>query len=457
MATDASEPPDDLGPALWMNWRAMEHGNVYHLHEYPLFSDAEVVWNAPPDLGPVHCFPTPILEHNTPVAEKPGVLVLGSRPGTTSVMFVRVTEHDARPREGNDHDDRGAMLDWHQSHHQPGAYHGANEDEELPALLSLVYGARLRAGPRSRIFSTWSDRMGSPLSIDPREMPSVPYVAPLRRVLPGAYGHHRLDQADIDLILSYPKVSATAATALVRAARWYQNAIWLVEVEPNVAWLMFVSAIEVAAVHWRSGEKLSPDAFAYAKPRLSEELKKLSPPAHDLVAENFARMLGSTKRFIEFVLEHLPEAPCRRPPPFARHEWTAQAFKNTLNRVYEARSEALHDGIPFPKEMCAAPRVMPGEPTALEEIPAAGVVEDGLREKAPINLHTFEYVTRSALKTWWRHMATNVQTNGQATRTQVDLMKSPSLSARRPDAGQGAIPVEPPRSTWERVAGHRGR
>jgi hypothetical protein len=35
-----------------------------------------------------------------------------------------------------------------------------------------------------------------------------------------------------------------------RAARLYQDALWIVESEPNLAWIMLVSTVETAAKEW---------------------------------------------------------------------------------------------------------------------------------------------------------------------------------------------------------------
>lgn len=41
----------------------------------------------------------------------------------------------------------------------------------------------------------------------------------------------------VEEMLSFPTLEAKQAIALVRSARLYQDALWLVESEPNLSWL----------------------------------------------------------------------------------------------------------------------------------------------------------------------------------------------------------------------------
>ena len=59
---------------------------------------------------------------------------------------------------------------------------------------------------------------------------------------------------DLDQLLTYPNLTPEDAIILVRASRIYQDALWIAESEPELAWIMFVSAIETAADHWRKAQ-----------------------------------------------------------------------------------------------------------------------------------------------------------------------------------------------------------
>jgi hypothetical protein len=271
------------GPGLWTTWQETDksNGEAVNAHEFPFFSDAEIVWNEEDSLGPVRVFRTLLLEHNRPVEGRPGVLSLGTRPHPTAVLFARI-ERRREPIEPIE-------LNWEKT--DPGSYHGAGDEEELAALLSLIYGARIRSGPPTRRYSTieGTTDSGSPLPLDPSAMPTLPYVSPLRRIVPDVFfGQKRLTTQDTELLRNYPKLTGQAATALVRAARWYQNGLWICDQEPSIAWLMLISALEVAAVEWYAGTDQTPETvLADAKPEFSDALKKISPEAHTLVAKTF--------------------------------------------------------------------------------------------------------------------------------------------------------------------------
>jgi hypothetical protein len=93
-----------------------------------------------------------------------------------------------------------------------------------------------------------------------------------------------------------------------------------------------------------------------SKPELEEVLMRYG--GDDLlqeVAEQVAPYMGSTKKFVDFVLEYLPDPPSARPYEWAQHSWETKPMKKSLERVYDYRSKALHGGKPFPHPMCGPP------------------------------------------------------------------------------------------------------
>jgi hypothetical protein len=286
-------------------------------------------------------------------------------------------------------------------------YHGGSFAEEVGALSSLGLGVRLRAGGPTRLFEPGGDPKGRPI-----EWGSRPFTTILIRkeasgwVLPNAaQGTHSLDGLSILGFLA--KLSPPDAVALVRAARLYQDALWLVESEPSLAWLMMVSAVETAANQWRKGKEAPVDRLKTSKPRLCDYLLSLGTDVPERVAEEIAESLGSTKKFMDFVLDFLPPPPSTRPPVAFQHPWDTGEIRETLRTIYGHRSRALHDGIPFPAPMCQPPfplgLAIPAErPTALAASESGGT---WLARDTPIFFHTFEYIARAALLEWWRRGA----------------------------------------------------
>ena len=192
-------------------------------------------------------------------------------------------------------------------------------------------------------------------------------------IIKNALGQHSL--VEIKVLQSFYKLSEDSAIAVIRAARLYQDAIWMVEFTPELAWIMFVSAVEIIASQWHSQKNKTKKTITY--------------------------------KFTNFLLEFLPDPPTIRPNLYAQHLWQKDAFERTFKEVYNYRSRALHDGIPFPAPMCSPP--MPaGEKGEVEEIfSALSASMKGsvwLAKDVPITLNTFEYIARNAILNWWKEM-----------------------------------------------------
>lgn len=86
----------------------------------------------------------------------------------------------------------------------------------------------------------------------------------------GPVGPHLLN--DAIYLQRFPEISAQEAMALVRAVRLYQDAIWVSESEPALAWLMFVFSIETAADYWRKEKETPIERLRASKPQLEKLL-----------------------------------------------------------------------------------------------------------------------------------------------------------------------------------------
>jgi hypothetical protein len=376
------------GPDAYENWRAMQSGTPsLQAWEFPLYSDAHVAGEITEGCGPYNFF---------------NAVAMNYTPGrAVPILYARVSSH-IEPNSPN-------MKQTDDSR-----YHGGSLSDELAALWSLILGIRLRAGGMSRWFRAGGDPMGNPyfnLSGD-GTIPEIPPM-PLRRarILPYAVGGDRAIRPE--LLNSYPLLSPGNAIALVKAARSYQTAMWIAESDPNLAWLMLVSALETVAVQWRTTDGTPVEVLRSIKP---EWVGLLEQHGNELLLEtmasNWIHLLGSTKRFIDFVLCFLPAPPLKRPQ--TQQDWSPRAMKQTLRKIYEYRSKALHGGTPFPQPMCDAPWFQPGmEAPAEMPIGLATSSQGGvwMKEDCPILLHVFEYITRGVLLKWWNSLAIDIQTS----------------------------------------------
>jgi hypothetical protein len=372
------EKPLPVGPDVQDNWKAMLGGQqVEHGYECPFFGDAHVISEI--TIGPY--------EFINPVS----MAGIGLVQPIVVLRYFSYIPYSVPSFEKTD------SL----------RYHAGSFAEEVAALASLAMGIRLRAGSANRMFFPGGDPKGRPLSLSPQPAPLL-MVSPAHHkwVIPGATGEHSLEL--LKLLESLPEVSSEDAIALIRAARSYQESLWLCETEPELAWLLLVSALETAANQWRASRGSAVERLEASKPEFFLELSGFGVSLTSRVAEEFVDSLGSAKKFVDFVIAFLPSAPKERPPSWAQVDWNPDALRKTLQIVYKHRSKALHESSPFPAPMCDAPGKFGNDWTAKSEKPisvASGQAGNvWIAKDTPLLLHTFEYIARNVLIGWWKSL-----------------------------------------------------
>jgi hypothetical protein len=367
-----TKPLDADWPPSIANWLAFQNRDAWlGTDEFPLFTDAWVTGEI--EVGPYGFVNT--------VAFKSGT--------ARAAAILRYAMH--RPWQEPDFRKTNADL-----------YHGGSPPQELAALASLAMGIRLRAGHSTRRFEPKGDPLGRPNEMHTR---SAPYFEVADSyILPSATGPHSLDS--LQILNRLPVLTPANARALIRSAWLYQDALWLVESTPELTWLLLVSALEAGANEWQKekGDKVA--RLEYSKPQLYEFLAKLEDKSIlPTVAEHIAESLGITRKFVEFALKFFPDPPRLRPPEWAQFKWESSQLKKALRTIYGYRSDALHDGRPFPGPMCEAPaRLDPSWEAPAERMLAEGASQRGgvwLQDDIPMNLHLFEYIARGVLVRWW--------------------------------------------------------
>lgn len=278
------------------------------------------------------------------------------------------------------------------------AYHDGSVSDEIAALASLTLGVRLRVAGTSRlsrIHEQGQERSPIFLEVAPLANPGRPgreYIpAALNR--PAHLGHlNRLD--------SFPDLDEGAQIELIRAARAYAMGLWWSNEDQNLAWLQFVTAVEIAANHRQKVKTTSQELVEVLWPELWSALK----PADDVVRAEVSKLvtpqMRATRKFVDFLTECTPEPPEFR-PSFGQLDWAKMAQHARI--IYGHRSTALHGGKPFPLPMLEQPR---GEENgATQEVPW-GLNTSGLggvwdAKEAPMLLSIFEYIVRGSLLNWW--------------------------------------------------------
>lgn len=135
--------------------------------------------------------------------------------------------------------------------------------------------------------------------------------------------------------------------ALLSAARLYQDAIWIADADPSLAWLLLVSAIEAAAERSDRSKSSATDWLRESKPALVKAIQEHCPDLLKIVADEIADSIGATRKFVEFVLRFLPRPPLNRPGMGFQIHWEKRDLKKSPRKIYDYRSKALHTGVPW--------------------------------------------------------------------------------------------------------------
>ncbi len=379
-APDANDRKKLLSQLNWLNWLNVSDAHSATVVEYPFYSDAHITGEFREGLGPYSFLNT------VPLANSPGIV--------NAPIILRAAIHlpGYHPPDIWETDES--------------LYHGGGWEDELAALTSVALGVRIRAGGISREFEPGQDPYGQPREWQYEPKPIV-RARSHQLILPSVVGTHSMDE--LKILESIPQIDPVRYISLIRACRSYQNALWIAESEPNLAWLLFVSALETAANDVYETDASPDERLRASKPELATYLEEYGDAEHvRKVAELIASTLGATKKFRDFTMQFRPNEPDERPAQeWFQVKWSKTGLKKVLNKVYEYRSRSLHGGIPFPDPMLQSPGFI-GINLPLDEVPLGSASYSGTWEKKdiPINIHCFHYITRGALLNWWRDTLT---------------------------------------------------
>jgi hypothetical protein len=366
-------------PQSWSNWTAfLDGGQPTCAEEFDLYSDT-IIHGVERDFGPYRVIN----------------LMVGARRETSiarPVMTLRighVTTANPRPQD---------------------AEHGGRHPDEIAALISLLLGIRLQAGGSRRYFAIANqdgDPLGRPKAQAQVEEPYLPQGSWTPIIAHALREDFPADLDELNLLTTLPSLSSEDATALVRAARLYQTALWGSEREAMSSWAQFVLAVETLATRIAEEDGTPPAAL------LKDYDKELFDICTDYgdecvrrVAESRVPKLAATRKFVGFVKRFLPDPPPVRPSSYLQ-DWSAEGLDEPLREIYGLRSDYVHSGIPFPSPLYRAPQHFGGVP--IEYLPDEPVVAGAhplskprFNKTRPIHLHVFAHLVRGAILKWWR-------------------------------------------------------
>jgi hypothetical protein len=388
---------------LWANWEAqLKDSSVVESIEFILYGRAWIT-GLEGQFGPY-------LATNAMSGLAPQ-----SPPGPQPVVAVRADLH----KLGGTNLDRTLQLT---KRFGTDAYHGGTLLDEVAALVALVLGSRIKAGPIVRRFDA-STPLGRPQFLQGLRAPYLPERTDGRCVITNtqpAVGIQEVDQLALTINLGNDD-----RRALMKAARYYQNALWIAEEDTATAWLYLVSAIETIAHRVKIAESDPVSLLKQSHPELVNKLEELHAATVTLVADTFGTTLKVTKGFRETVRRFLPDPPPIRPPSYGQIDWDWEKLRKGIDQIYKLRSKAVHEGIPFPGPLCEPPVPTTDEHGKLgtpQELPPGDSwvgISGWKATDMPMYIHVFAHITRGVLLNWMR--ATAEGSAGPAIRADVQI------------------------------------
>jgi hypothetical protein len=367
-----------MGTDAWRNWNAFnELKPEIENADHELYSDRHFV-GGPLTYGP-YCLAVII-----------GLDGSGTTPAIRPAVRLRVGVHANLIQD--------VVIDGELVPANSDAYHGGAVSDEIAALASLTLGVRLRVAGTSRL-SGIHEHGGERPPIYLEVVPIAHPGRPGREYIPAAL-NRPADLSQLERMDSFPRLDEGAQVELIRAARAYAAGLWWSNEDQNLAWLQFVTAVEIAANHWRKVRAAPQELVEDLWPELWSAVQSANDLVRAEVSKLVAPQIRATRKFVDFLTECAPGPPELR-PSFGELDWAKMAEHAKL--IYAYRSTALHGGKPFPLPMLEQPRRE--ENGAIQEVPW-GLNTGGLggvwdAKDTPMLLSTFEYIARGSLLNWW--------------------------------------------------------
>lgn len=365
--------PHPQGPSLWEQHRAAIAGDAsLERFEGALYSDADLLGKLEP-VGPLSIFSTGARTDSGLRMQAVCSIDVHSAPMLDGLVRVRT---------------------------ETSAYHGGDEVDEVAALISLALFIRCRSGGviRSTGLNHRDGPQGRPIEWA-HEPPWLPAPGRSGSVLPSLR-----TQADVrmahPLIDAFLRADRESAVEVIRAARTFEQAVWVADSDPNLTWLLLVSCLEIAANQWAGRDPRPPiERLDEAWPRLAGLCRRAPDDLRDELASALAGQVKVTAKVLRFVEHFKGDPPEVEIPDWARVDWNG--LGEQIRKVYDHRSRALHAGLPFPDPMSRSPEIVPGgraqRPTG---IASSSHSATWAATDLPMYLDTFALLTHAMLLRW---------------------------------------------------------
>lgn len=281
--------------------------------------------------------------------------------------------------------DTSLAIEQIRSAKKSGFYHGGDVVDELVTLSSLFLRRRLQLGnivrmeDKPRITSIHTGWIDKPLIEGKSSLSELRGWLELVEKLDGRY-HQKF----------------------ILAARFYHQALLLIEEHPDMAYLSLISAIETLCQDYEI--EIPPLSeldlnLSNLVNFISDEEKRIKLEEAILKREGFL-----SRKFKAFIIDHIEEdfwTENREGPESARIK--PEELSNLLKEVYNQRSRTLHSGEPFPPSVYYSPLMRMEIPFGVTR----GERKWSKEELIP-NPHFFERLVNHVLKTYLKRNSSEV-------------------------------------------------
>lgn len=375
-------------PMTYLNWsRYRKKESHTRIIEAKIWTDS-IVTGQPDIIGPIQII-------NTMASANPEYFPTKLRPSIATRVKIYCEDGDNSEffkikeiKTRDEHYHRGIFLD------------------EIAALVSISLGIRAIAGSVDRDFFPHGDPLGTPTELHYNAHPTLPPTSG-SPVVPRLSETHNISR--LTALEKFPDLQPDDSVVVIKAARLYQQAMWLADAHPEFSWLLLVSAIETAANHWVKNEKSLHISLEESFPGIFSIIQKHKcDEIADLIRDELRDNTKSTQKYLSFMSTFAPTPPTKRPALFFQLDYSPENLRKSLEKVYRYRSRALHSGIPFPGPMCESARKS-HEGEAYMETPQAVLSGAGgsswAKKDLPMALHTFEHISRGAILNWMESLS----------------------------------------------------
>ena len=311
----------------------------------------------------------------------------------------------------------------------PNLYINITAQEQISCLLSLLLAIRLKSGDIIRTMTCIDEERQ--IFSDVKVFYNLPDLEKINRVI-------LFDKKNIKLIRQVKSLKnelnvkdnyclspflkllnshRSTIVYIIKAAKLYSDAIFLGETEPNIAFILLISAIESVAEGYFYASDIKNFSDLFEKESKICEIMQTTKATYGVQKKSISKLFKGNKidnkkniqidiKFMFFLIKFMPNISPPNIGDIPKHYQLAWNDKEKMLEafatIYNYRSRYLHDGTSFPLPMLLSPLQFPFK--FYPEKPPANCSHGGIyfyEMDLPMYLYVFEYIVQQSIQNWW--------------------------------------------------------